>query len=689
MQMSRRGSGPVAPAIHASHGPVHGARSLRQRRRPGRLSQLIAASLFTATFCITSAEAASFGHSRILSAPGEPLLLEIPVAQLDPQEIDSLRAMPAPAEAWRAAGMTPPVPLESMRLVLLDGLRPDVKVIQLRSSHPVSQPIVDVLIDVRSVTGQQRYQVSLVAHADTNVILRPESGRLKDARVIDGKGALVPAAGQAPAGRQIVVRPGDTLFAIARRNAVEGVSVYQMMIALQRSNPHAFIQDNVNLVRAGATLSMPGMDVLTALSDREARRIFQQHAQAFALWRQRGGTVAAAAASTVAAAAQGEVAATTPEPAGIADASATAQSGDVLKLSGTRAPMPDGAGGHGAGVNAGGDGAGGNGRGSAPVSLLAASGALASDAATHDASELSASGSQGNSDAGSDANSGAAGATAGAVGTLADSDDEAARQKRIEESKKRILELEDNVRHLNQALQKQGHVAAEAALEGARSVTDVIKEVINLVDSEQEGEPAEGTASSTSGPSAESASSAGGNAAAGSGHSAAGTGTAPASPGAADSREGSAAPAGSSGGSAVGSAGGSGASDAAPGAGSAGGASAGSSAAVGSGADSGASGSASARDASLSASSASSSPASRAAPEKASGSWLKENMMWLIGAGIGLLVLIVAWLLRRMSASREDRFENDSPISDTMLQEKLREIDLDLDRPPGDSRRGS
>ena len=63
--------------------------------------------------------------------------------------------------------------------------------------------------------------------------------------------------------------------------------------------------------------------------------------------------------------------------------------------------------------------------------------------------------------------------------------------------------------------------------------------------------------------------------------------------------------------------------------------------------------------------------------------------MWLIGAGIGLLVLIVAWLLRRMSASREDRFESDSPISDTMLQEKLREIDLDLDRLLGDGRRGS
>src|SRR3546814_8130196 len=87
--------------------------------------------------------------------------------------------------------------------------------------------------------------------------------------------------------KSINVRPGDTMFAIALRNAVPGVSVYQMMMALQRANPGAFIHDNVNLVKAGATLSVPGMAELTAISDKEARRLFQQQAKAFALYRQR------------------------------------------------------------------------------------------------------------------------------------------------------------------------------------------------------------------------------------------------------------------------------------------------------------------------------------------------------------------------------------------------------------------
>src|SRR5690606_34607493 len=101
------------------------------------------------------------------------LHIEIPVTELSPQEIDSLRAQPAPPSAWREAGMTPPVALDSMRLVLLDGIRPDAKVIQLRSNQPFNRPIVDVLLDIDTVTGQQRYQVSLVAHGDSMAIQRP------------------------------------------------------------------------------------------------------------------------------------------------------------------------------------------------------------------------------------------------------------------------------------------------------------------------------------------------------------------------------------------------------------------------------------------------------------------------------------------------------------------------------------
>ena len=66
-------------------------------------------------------------------------------------------------------------------------------------------------------------------------------------------------------------------------------------------------------------------------------------------------------------------------------------------------------------------------------------------------------------------------------------------------------------------------------------------------------------------------------------------------------------------------------------------------------------------------------------------------MLAVIAGGLAFIVLIVTWLLRRASTARRGIFESDSPITDSMVRDKLREIDLDLDSPPADtaSRRGS
>lgn len=699
MQMSRRGTGPVIRAFDAGHERGHRLR-VRTGRQGSRSSLYLVGSLVAASFCMSAAQAVTFGHSRIVSALGQPLHLEIPVTQLTPGEIDSLQAVPAPAKAWREAGMTPPVALDSIRLVLLDGYRADSKVIQLRSDQIFDQPIVDVLLDVRSVSGQQRYQVSLFAYADTHAIQRAGDDSVRHPRPIDGQGAATAPVTHKAVGRRITVRPGDTMFSIARRNAVEGVTIYQMMMALQRTNSQAFVHDNVNLVKAGATLTVPDMDALTALSDREARRLFVQHAQAFARMRQRSGEAEVAALASMVEAARGEV---EEEPAPVnveaVPERSPAKGGDRLRLAGgsvvdgpsgaevtARSTIPpnstSNSSGNGirqggiavtgsngaAGTALGRNGANANGTtqsvlttpaGSAgagdsknaPVSLLAASGAIASDAVADKMPNANA------RDVGSNVSGPGFGSDADSAGTLVDSgasfahpDDVAAQKKGLDESNKRILELEDNVRHLNEALQKQGHVAAEAALEGARSVSEVFKEVMNLVDpdAEEAPVPAEGSAREqpqANGGDEQKSAASGAALGAGGATPAASSDSGPAASPApvAGEKRGASAPAASAG-SAQGS-----------------------------------------RSQTFSGRFTPDEPASSAhSPIKAEKkvSWWQENMLILIGAGLALLVAVVVWLLRRASAAKRGAFESDSPITDSMLQDKLREIDLDLDSPP-------
>lgn len=246
----------------------------------------VALALAAMLVLCSPADAASIGHSRLLSKPGQPLRIDVPIRGLNDADIQSLKVRAAPSAAWQQAGLVPPVELSSLLVNVGKGFSPNSRVVQVSSSQPFDGPVADLLLQVETAAGSQQHQVSLLAYA---------SGA---SAVTAGQASPSTSSGQRPmagapasdssssASQSISVRRGDTLFALASANAVQGVSVYQMMLALQRANPQAFIDGNMNLVKAGAKLSIPDTSALTAVSDREARRIFQQHAQAYAAYRQ-------------------------------------------------------------------------------------------------------------------------------------------------------------------------------------------------------------------------------------------------------------------------------------------------------------------------------------------------------------------------------------------------------------------
>ena len=68
------------------------------------------------------------------------------------------------------------------------------------------------------------------------------------------------------------VQAGDTLWELALANRPSPqISIDQMMIAMQRENPRAFIGGNINRLRTGATLTMPDDAALRGLTRSAAR----------------------------------------------------------------------------------------------------------------------------------------------------------------------------------------------------------------------------------------------------------------------------------------------------------------------------------------------------------------------------------------------------------------------------------
>ena len=81
---------------------------------------------------------------------------------------------------------------------------------------------------------------------------------------------LKPAVSEHPP--SMTVKPGDTASAWALRHLPPDVSLDQMLLALLKANPDAFIRGNVNLIKAGAVLKMPTAAQANVVSRSEARQ---------------------------------------------------------------------------------------------------------------------------------------------------------------------------------------------------------------------------------------------------------------------------------------------------------------------------------------------------------------------------------------------------------------------------------
>jgi pilus assembly protein FimV len=79
-----------------------------------------------------------------------------------------------------------------------------------------------------------------------------------------------PAPQRAAAREYGPVKRGETLGKIAAQTKPEGVSLEQMLVGIFRDNPEAFINNNMNLIRAGATLQIPDSERLAAIPKRDA-----------------------------------------------------------------------------------------------------------------------------------------------------------------------------------------------------------------------------------------------------------------------------------------------------------------------------------------------------------------------------------------------------------------------------------
>ena len=312
-----------------------------------RQKPLVVSLVLAGLIAATDVGALGLGRLSVTSPLGQPLVAEVDLSVAPGEDVDSIRANIASPAVYRAANVEYQGVVQTIR-AQVQRRSNGQPYLRLSSSQSLNDPYLDLLLEVNSSTGRLvREYVFLLDPPGSSVAqsveptqpsvptMPPRAAPAPQAAPANRPSTPVtaaPSTSNTPTARSdgsaYTVKSGDTLSGIAGRNLASGVTIEQLMIAIQRANPGAFIGGNINRLRSGVTLNVPSGSDAQAISQNIATS--EVRAQT-ASWR---GYVARIADSVPYVAADQPSARASGKVSGaVADTGSNASATDKLKLS--------------------------------------------------------------------------------------------------------------------------------------------------------------------------------------------------------------------------------------------------------------------------------------------------------------------------------------------------------------------
>ena len=282
-----------------------------------RLGALMGAVAMLTSVVSMDVQALALGRITVQSALGEVLRAEIEITEINASEAATLQATIASPDAFRAAGIEFMPALNGIQINMqrrADGR----SFLRLTGNRPVTEPFVDLILEANWSSGRlardytmlfdppglrsnsvaaqplptapmivrptavtpapQQVPSSLPSDAAASTrrttatpAYSPPTAPVRPVAVVKPSPTpKSPAAGPAAGNMRITVRSGDTAGTIASQTKTPSVSLDQMLVALLRGNPEAFVGGNVNRIKSGALLVIPTPEAAAAVSAAEA-----------------------------------------------------------------------------------------------------------------------------------------------------------------------------------------------------------------------------------------------------------------------------------------------------------------------------------------------------------------------------------------------------------------------------------
>jgi pilus assembly protein FimV len=271
--------------------------------------------------------ALGLGEIHLNSSLNQPMNADIDLIAASPDELTALRATLAGRDSFTRYGIDRPAFLSTLTFKVGKG-KDGRDALLVRSTDSIPEPFVTFLVEVNWARGRlmREYTVLLdppvytpgetassaapVTAATSSAPAARRAAPAREPAPAAAPSAAAPAPSRAPAirepstaaagepatpitGNTYRVGQGDTLTKIARSLRAGSPStpaaMDQTMMAVYRANPDAF-GGNINILRRGSVLRVPGADEIAALNQSEAMNEVHQQMGA---WHGAGGTAPA------------------------------------------------------------------------------------------------------------------------------------------------------------------------------------------------------------------------------------------------------------------------------------------------------------------------------------------------------------------------------------------------------------
>ena len=240
------------------------------------------------------AQALQLGKIVVTSSQGQPLNAEIELMLTPGEDTSKLQTSLASKENYESQGIER-LAIHNNISVELQKNEKGLTVLKLKSTQPVPDPFLDLLIQVDSAKGRNYREYTVLLDPPETPIIQQEKivtvdkteqlsmGEKKEPKESIDKNKIALEKDTKsnlksldknklsdPSSKSITVKPTDTIYKSARENKIPGITTEQMVIGIFNLNELAFTNKNINGLEVGQKILLPTKDDFMNLSHAKA-----------------------------------------------------------------------------------------------------------------------------------------------------------------------------------------------------------------------------------------------------------------------------------------------------------------------------------------------------------------------------------------------------------------------------------